>query len=721
MRKNIFILFFTCFLFAVSCPVSHAEETAFTESAVSKEPIVVNGDKVEYFHDTKEVVGSGNISINYRDVVLTCDKIKVYLDTREAIAEGDVKVSQKGAYFTGERMNYNFDTRKGKVLQGYLNARPFYGKAGSVEKIENKDQFNLDKGYVTTCDLQRPHYRLQARQVRIYLDDKIVAKHIAFMIGNTPVLYWPYYVQSLKDRKTHITVIPGQSKEWGYYGLMSYRYNINDNNRGDVLLDYRSKKGLAAGVNHYYTLPELGDGAFKVYYTRENNGWEFENTGLERLRYRYQWRHRWEVSEDTLAVAEFNKLSDRDVIKDYFYNEYEEMGFNPDNYISFLTQKRDYTTELLFRKNFNDFETVVERLPEYRIDIPNYRLFEKLPLYYKANASAVYLNQTFDRTITAQKDIAVARIDAYNQLSYSARLFKAWNITPYAGTEDTYYSRNRWGDTNLVRTVFRAGVDNSIKFYRIYDVETDYLGLDIHKLRHIITPTVGYFYTHQPTISPVNLHQFDAIDSVDTANGFALTLENRLQTKRKEGDQMKSVDLATLLISTDYFFRLDKNNWNIKEDKLNDIRFELELVPYSWMYIVSKMTVSTKHSNVQTLNTDIVATGGENWSLAVGQRYENTPTGGANVFTMDGQYKINNKWRIRAYERLSIQKGYIEEQEYTLTRDLHCWVAELTYNLRDSDQTLWFLIRVKAFPEYPIGLKRTYTRPRFGAVGDSQQ
>jgi len=235
-----------------------------------KEPIVVNGDNVEYFQEKKMVTGSGNISIKYKDIYLTCDKITVYLDTREAIAEGSVRVTQKGAYFTGERMNYNFDTKKGTVWKGYLNAKPFYGKAEEVNKIENKDQFKLNEGYITTCDLAKPHYRVRAKQVEVYLDDKIVARHIVMYVGNVPILYFPYYVQPLKEKKSHITVIPGNRKEWGYYALTSYRYYVDDRNKGDILLDYRAKKGLAEGINHYYMTKDIGRGAVKLYFTREN-------------------------------------------------------------------------------------------------------------------------------------------------------------------------------------------------------------------------------------------------------------------------------------------------------------------------------------------------------------------------------------------------------------------------------------------------------------------
>ncbi len=119
---------------------------AHAEELKAKEPVVVNGDKVEYLHEKKQVIGSGNVSITYKDVVLTCDKITVYLDTKEAIAEGNVKITQKDAYFTGEKINYNFDTRVGRVIGGYVNAKPFYGKAKELDKIANKDQFNLERG-----------------------------------------------------------------------------------------------------------------------------------------------------------------------------------------------------------------------------------------------------------------------------------------------------------------------------------------------------------------------------------------------------------------------------------------------------------------------------------------------------------------------------------------------------------------------------------------------
>ncbi|MFH0763962.1 MAG: hypothetical protein V1927_03045 [Candidatus Omnitrophota bacterium] len=688
-----------------------------------KEPIVVNGDKVEYFHEKQQVVGIGNISITYKDVLLTCDKITVYLDTKESIAEGNVRVTQGGAFFTGERMNYNFETRKGKILNGYVNAKPFYGKAKDLDKLANKDQCNLDDGYVTTCDFTNPHYRVQSKEVRIYLDDKVIAKHIFFYAGNVPVFYFPYYVQPLKEKKSHMTVIPGRSKEWGNYVLTTYRYYLDDKNCGDILLDYRTKKGLAAGINHYYHFKDIGDGAVKFYYVRENE-FVYEQMAPPISRYRWQVRHRWDLPEETgtFMTMEFNKLSDRNVISDYLYNEYEELGSKPDNYISFITQKEDYSSEFLIRMRLDKFYDVVERLPEYSINIPSYRLFRDIPVYYQANASAVYLNHAFDNTNVnpPQKDLFAARVDTYNQLSYAARFFRALNVTPYAGVEETYYSKNRWDDTNVIRGAFSAGVNNSIKFYKIYEVVTNAMGLDINNLRHIITPTAGYYYTHWPTISSDNLNQFDSIDAVGMRNGIALGLENRLQTKRPDDEgQMKSVDLATLRINTNYDLRVTESSGNSKAGGLDKIVFELELVPYSWAYLQAQMTVNPKLPTVENESIDLVANGGDKWSLAISNRYENVATGMSNLVTLDGMYKITEKWRVKAYERFNVLDGYVEEQEYTIARDLHCWIAEFILDVKSNqDVTFWFVMTLKAFPRYPVGFKRTYSRPRFGNTGD---
>jgi hypothetical protein len=88
---------------------------------------------------------------------------------------------------------------------------------------------------------------------------------------------------------------------------------------------------------------------------------------------------------------------------------------------------------------------------------------------------------------------------------------------------------------------------------------------------------------------------------------------------------------------------------------------------------------------------------------------------------MDLTYKMTPKWKTRVYERFDLNKGSFQEQEYTIYRDLHCWLAEVTFYLKSydvNDYGIWFALRLKAFPDMPIGFRRTYSRARPGAFHD---
>ena len=135
------------------------------------------------------------------------------------------------------------------------------------------------------------------------------------------------------------------------------------------------------------------------------------------------------------------------------------------------------------------------------------------------------------------------------------------------------------------------------------------------------------------------------------------------------------------------------------------------------------MRIDTKLPSVQTADFDFVASGGSKWALSSGLRYQNTTSGISNQVTIDGRYKFNNLWKARIYERFDMYTQKWEEQQYTIIRDLHCWVAELTLSFGNADASsagIWFIMKLKAFPDYPIGMRQTYSTPRFGEAGSSK-
>lgn len=725
-KKNPHFLFiavcfslFVILSFIINKPVDAQEE---------KEPIIVNGDKVEYLYDQKKVVGVNNVVITYKDLLITCDKIAVDMQNKEAIAEGNVVMTQKDSVVRGEKVHYSFETEKGTIIQAEVRREPWYGKGESGSKVD-KEEFAIDRGYLTTCDLPHPHYRIQARRVKLFVDDRVEAHHVIFFLGELPVFYFPLYIHPLADKRPRVTIVPGRNSRWGYYVLTAWRYYLHEWSRGYIHIDWREKKGFAEGLDYKYKLGYFGKGLARFYYTRESHVTTGEETetgqSVGEDRWRIQLRHKWQVDKDTLAMGEFHKLSDKLFIKDYFFLDEYDNESQPITYFSLIRTKPNYNLSMYFRVRTQDFFTEVEKLPELKMDVKSQRLRET-NFYYKSTNSFALLQKKYEDTIYEREKLRAGRFDTDHEMSYLANLFGFLTFNPYAGIKETWYSEDAHGNKNELRYVYTLGTRFSTKFYRVFQAQTDALGLDINDLKHIITPSIDYRYTPTPNIKAADLKQFDEVDSIASHHGIALSVVNRLQTKR--GNDKEIVNLARFETSTEVLIKPENGK------SLDDVRLDLELTPYSWLRIDADTTYDPKELNIKTVNTDIVAEKKDLWRVGLGYRFEDGRLQGtSNQVTADFFYKISPKWNIKAYHRYKKNPDRnnfeLEEQNYAIERDLHCWLAEFNYQLKKTDglevdleHRVWLVMRIKAFPEIPFRMFSTkYSGPRAGVSSEQPE
>jgi len=158
---------------------------------------------------------------------------------------------------------------------------------------------------------------------------------------------------------------------------------------------------------------------------------------------------------------------------------------------------------------------------------------------------------------------------------------------------------------------------------------------------------------------------------------------------------------------------------------LSDFLFDLKLLPYSWVRIDADATYKhsglrsdTNYNRFSNVNYDIYFDLGKERSMGVGQRYQRK---GGNEITYSLNWRLNPKWRFALYERLNrghdptLTRG-LREQEYTISRDLHCWVMDVSYNVkRGEGQTIWCVFRLKAFPELEFEFNQSYNRRKAGS------
>jgi lipopolysaccharide assembly outer membrane protein LptD (OstA) len=666
-------------------------------------PVQVKGDTVEYFHEQEKVVGTGNVRINYEDIKLSADKITVYTATNLAVAEGNVVLVQSGGTFKGERGEYDFKKNSGNVEGMSAEIGPnLFAKAKRVDRV-SEDHYRASDSYVTTCCGDNPFYRIQAKTVDVYPGKKVVVKNALLLVKGVPILFIPIYVQNFVDfDRFPVQLVPGKSSEWGAFLLSRWRYQLADSpeftSRGNVLLDYRVKRGFAGGVENFYRGEKIGRGAARIYYAHDEDAPE----EISSDRFRVQYRHQAKLTDSTTFTTEFNRLSDSTVVKDFFFREEYERDAIPDSYVSIITAKPEYTLSFLDRERVNDFQTVVERSPEIRFDTHN-RRFADTNFYLRQEFQFSSLKKEFGST-NRQED--ATRFDTNQTLLYAGRV-GALSVTPRVGTRQTYYSRRLENDGDLVRGTFDPGLDLSTRFFKTYDAYVHALGLDYNQIRHIFTPTASYNYRPNPTVTRSLLAQFDQIDAIDKQNYVRINLENKLQTKEhNERNVFVSREIARAIPFFDYDF---------DTGRIDNVGLDVELRPYSWMGIDADAEFETRTGKVTAANADFYFERGP-YRFGIGQRYVQEESAQT---TAEFRWKISDEWAVKVYERYEFQEKDSKEFEFTVSKVFDCVIADFSYNHREGD-TFFVVFRLKGYEAASFRLSQSYNRPKSPAPASSR-
>ncbi|MDD5557326.1 MAG: hypothetical protein PHN82_08765 [bacterium] len=724
-------------------------------------PIVADADSVEFDRDRNIVTGTGNAVVRYRDAKLTADKITVYMDTGDAYAEGNVSLFQEGEFLTGKNVRYNFVDGTGNITDCHAYVQPWYGYGKTVRRI-SAGEYQVENGYVTTCDYPKPHTSLRAKTIYIYPGDSIVAHNVVFNAYETPVFWSPYAKYSLVDDESPYNMVPGFTSDWGFFLLTAFDVYKTKNIRVTPHLDFRSKRGLGSGVTVSHHLPSAqADGQTVFYFARDEDPDYTLNSDLDlKDRYRITFEHIQEFSEDTRMTVRFNKQSDEDFIDEFFRDEYEDQ-IQRENYIDITKAAEKYQLSLFVSPRFNKFYTVVQRLPEFTIDAVNQRIGDT-PFFYESRTSATNFDYRFsDDPLTADQaeagmpeppipdPIKSVRADTYHEISYPKKYMKFLNIKPWGGIRQTFYSKAPSGpstfegtgvlvdtdgdgvldqellsevrspeDRNVWRGLFTLGMQADTKVWRVWDYYNH--RLKINRLRHLFEPSLTYQYFSDPTREyPRQVYAFDQYDFFNELSMFTLLLRNALQTKRGEGEDVDLFDIKIYLdmvtnngryrgFNSRAFADEHYSSAEVRDgfDKLfNDVFIDAEFRPIDWAKLDFEVYYNMYKNRLDEWNTDFYVYRNDIVSLALGQRYL---VDDSNLWTTEFNVQLNDDWAARQYLRFEASDGTFEEGEWTLFRDLHEWEAAFTVRYRGrrkSSVGFFVLFYLDAYPDVPLEVR----------------
>ena len=681
-------------------------------------------DQLEYKRDDKKIIARGNVVVTYGEIKMTSDYAEVETEKKKAYARGHVVVMRGDSLAAkGEEVYYDFEHERGRFPDGRSIQWPFFIGGKEVEQIE-KQKFRVEDASITTCDLERPHYQIRAKHVTVYTGDKIIARNITLHILGKKVFWWPYAVIPLqKPLESPIQIQPGYSSQYGGYILTTKGFSITRSLWGKWHIDWRAKRGFGAGADFDYHIDRVKtDGSIKTYLTQDKNA---PATGIQnpyasredRARGRITWRSRTDFNPNTYALLRYHRLADEFFLQDFFEKEFRS-DVEPTSFINFTHNSDRYGSYVFHQKRVNKFENVVERMPEVRFDWKNAPFFSD-KAYYESESSLSNLNHKFARS---DNDEEVFRADTFHEWTLPMK----WNeikLTPSANFRETFYSRKRADSGAFGRTAFGGAVDLRTHFYRLFNASWDALGIEVNQLRHVLEPSVRYDSILHSSVSNEELHQFDSIDSIDDANKITFGIENRIQTKRVVGGKMRRVDLVSLNTFLSYEFHPDEE---FSRSGFSIWSGELQLRPYEWLHFEARFDYDMVRDKFRELNQDFLARKGR-FRILFGHRFvaERKLIGarGNNQFVFDTGVWLNERWKIGGYLRWDAEDHKLEEWQIAATRDLHDFLLDLGYNVRNSDinnsnKELFFLFRLKAFPQFPLktGNRASFSEPRIGAT-----
>jgi hypothetical protein len=272
-------------------------------------------------------------------------------------------------------------------------------------------------------------------------------------------------------------------------------------------------------------------------------------------------------------------------------------------------------------------------------------------------------------------------------------------------------------DGDAFRTVFDTGAEASFKISRTWEnVQSRAFGLD--GLMHVIQPFTNFSYVDENGVNPtailgfdryqpstqlraIDFPQFTTIDSIADWTVWRVGVRNRLETRRDDST-MTWFELDTFF-DVNFDNPYDRTNYS---NFFNNIRF----TPLPWMSFAVNSQVPAFSKGFTEVNTTASVQPLANLQLSVGHRYlnDNPFFVNSSLFVVGGYYRIDDNWGVGAQEQYEAITHTLEEQRYSIYRDLSSWVASLGGVIRDNNGVkeygLLFTVTLKAFPKFGFDL-----------------
>lgn len=631
-------------------------DTIYLDKTSFKNKLIYNAQDSFYIDlKQKQVHLYNHARVFAEGIELEAGYIMIDLNKKEVYAtyifDKDSNSIQKPVFTDGAdkihagAIRYNFNSKKGFIEEVNIQQDENYLYMDVAKKQDNNEVHFL-RGRFTTCDLPEPHYHFQLTKAILIPEKRIVSGPMNLWIMGIPTpigLPFAFFPQVEEKSKGIIfpQIVPTSVYGFGFQNL-GYYIPINDRFQTTFYGSLYSR-----GTFGFQNMSE-----YKKRYKYEGNftlGFQSFNSGFPQNRRNDKitvlWQHKmdrkanpyWNFNSLINFISDNNTKNNLDQLNTQYFNNTLRSDINLTR--SFPGKPFSAGMKISLRQNSSS-KTIALTSPKLNFNVNRFypikklfkvqtrwnKIFAKIGMTYNFEAQNA---STFQDTLITKSRFEDIGPTFQNGILQSATiqttggLFKnILKITPsvkYTNRMNFQQTRKSYDAVNnstISDTVQEFGMHHDLSFnttltsalYSYYN----FVGKNKTKLRHVLTPTVGFSYIPKlnkfiedsvgVNQAPIIYSPFETSSYRTTSNqeqaimrfGINNTFELKHKSKKDSITGVKKTRLIDAFsITGTYDFLKDSFN-------LSNINFNLRISPIPWMNFVGTSVLSPYDWNDST-------------------------------------------------------------------------------------------------------------------------
>ena len=235
---------------------------------------------IRYILPKNQIVLDQDAHLTYGDLDLKAHKVEFNSEEQTLVAEGEPELVDRGDKVTGHLMTYDLESRVGNIYQAETSYEKGLYHGEHIRKVSD-NELDIAGGSFSTCDRPDPHFHFQARWMKIYIKDKLVAKPVVLYIQHVPLLALPFWIFPIR---------PGR-----HSGFLFPRFELGFSNAAGRFV---RNLGYYWAPNDYFDITASGD-----YYDAEPS-WVLRTEGVYKLLYAFDGEFSGSFAKNEAAKTE---------------------------------------------------------------------------------------------------------------------------------------------------------------------------------------------------------------------------------------------------------------------------------------------------------------------------------------------------------------------------------------------------------------------------------